>query len=317
MSNNLIEIMRFEIGSQSFGILRSHVQSVQQAARARITHNNAGKKEIVLPTTQGELPIVNLTDFLTTDIDLDVEDEQLHILVLRSEWGLWGMLVGRVAQAEFVSESAIQPLPMLARVIYADSVLTRKDDALLMLNPLALHPQAQQHSVAEDKLRPGVDWENSKPEESGHLILFGMPGTGEAGAKYAVGLTPKQIDEVLRQPLLQKVPTAPSYVHGVVNWRGQLVPVLDLGLRYGLQTENGQQIDTQSRVVIAHGNMSDKPIAFYAEPQVEFLTLPVEHKRIVELESVQRDLIHGAAVYNGQPVIIPHLENLASSHIQA
>jgi purine-binding chemotaxis protein CheW len=44
-----------------------------------------------------------------------------------------------------------------------------------------------------------------------------------------------QVREVLEISRITKVPTAPPYMRGVVNVRGQATPVVDLRLRFGLQ----------------------------------------------------------------------------------
>jgi purine-binding chemotaxis protein CheW len=43
-----------------------------------------------------------------------------------------------------------------------------------------------------------------------------------------------QVREVLEVPQITKVPTAPQYMKGVVNVRGQSIPVVDLRVRFGL-----------------------------------------------------------------------------------
>ena len=43
-----------------------------------------------------------------------------------------------------------------------------------------------------------------------------------------------QVREVLEVSQITKMPTAPSYMRGVVNVRGQATPVVDLRLRFGL-----------------------------------------------------------------------------------
>jgi purine-binding chemotaxis protein CheW len=45
-----------------------------------------------------------------------------------------------------------------------------------------------------------------------------------------------QVREVLEVPLITRVPSAPGYMRGVVNVRGQAIPVVDLRLRFGLPT---------------------------------------------------------------------------------
>lgn len=43
-----------------------------------------------------------------------------------------------------------------------------------------------------------------------------------------------QVREVLEVLQITKVPTAPAYMRGVVNVRGQAIPVVDMRLRFGL-----------------------------------------------------------------------------------
>ena len=47
-----------------------------------------------------------------------------------------------------------------------------------------------------------------------------------------------QVREVLEVSQITKVPTAPDYMRGVVNVRGQATPVVDLRLRFGLPKAN-------------------------------------------------------------------------------
>ena len=43
-----------------------------------------------------------------------------------------------------------------------------------------------------------------------------------------------QVREILEVPQITKLPTAPRYMRGVVNVRGQATPVVDLRLKFGL-----------------------------------------------------------------------------------
>jgi purine-binding chemotaxis protein CheW len=56
-----------------------------------------------------------------------------------------------------------------------------------------------------------------------------------------------QVREVLDLSLITKVPTAPDYMRGVVNVRGNAIPVVDLRLKFGLP----KVADTlQTRIVV-------------------------------------------------------------------
>ncbi len=49
---------------------------------------------------------------------------------------------------------------------------------------------------------------------------------------FAVGVS--QVREILEMAPITKVPTAPDYMRGVVNVRGNAIPVVDLRLKFGL-----------------------------------------------------------------------------------
>lgn len=56
-----------------------------------------------------------------------------------------------------------------------------------------------------------------------------------------------QVREVLELETISKVPTAPSYVRGIVNVRGNAIPVVDLRRKFGLPSAE----DTQnSRIIV-------------------------------------------------------------------
>jgi purine-binding chemotaxis protein CheW len=56
-----------------------------------------------------------------------------------------------------------------------------------------------------------------------------------------------KVREVLEVPQITRVPTAPRYMRGVVNVRGQSIPVVDLRTRFGLPVEAET---VQSRIIV-------------------------------------------------------------------
>ena len=66
-----------------------------------------------------------------------------------------------------------------------------------------------------------------------------------------------QVREVLDLSLITKVPTAPAYMRGVVNVRGNAIPVVDLRLKFGLP----QASDTvQTRIVVLELDLDGEPV---------------------------------------------------------
>ena len=57
------------------------------------------------------------------------------------------------------------------------------------------------------------------------------------GRLYGVGI--EHVQEVLREQDMTVVPLAPSFVRGLINLRGEIVPALDLRARLGLPASAG------------------------------------------------------------------------------
>ncbi len=53
-----------------------------------------------------------------------------------------------------------------------------------------------------------------------------------AGEEYAVGIL--RVREILEYDTLTRVPKTPAYIRGVINLRGNVVPVIDLAVKFGL-----------------------------------------------------------------------------------
>jgi purine-binding chemotaxis protein CheW len=63
--------------------------------------------------------------------------------------------------------------------------------------------------------------------------------------EYAVDIL--KVQEINRMREITRVPNSPSYVEGVINLRGKVIPVVNLREKFGLQ---GKENDEQSRIMI-------------------------------------------------------------------
>lgn len=79
---------------------------------------------------------------------------------------------------------------------------------------------------------------------------------GEAEFAIPVG----QVREVLRPPPLARIPLAPPAVRGLVAVRGELIPVLDLGVRLGAAAAH-----LPGRLVVAAVRETDAPVALLVD----------------------------------------------------
>jgi purine-binding chemotaxis protein CheW len=73
------------------------------------------------------------------------------------------------------------------------------------------------------------------------LLVFEL-----AAVRYAIPLT--SVREVVRAVLVTPLPEAPPVIEGVIDVRGELVPVLDLRLRFG---HSARALDPDDRLIVA------------------------------------------------------------------
>lgn len=73
-----------------------------------------------------------------------------------------------------------------------------------------------------------------------------------AGEEYAVGIL--QIREIITYGTLTKVPHTPPSIRGVINLRGNVVPVVDLGLKFGL---TANPVTDRTCIVIVEANINE------------------------------------------------------------
>jgi purine-binding chemotaxis protein CheW len=65
-----------------------------------------------------------------------------------------------------------------------------------------------------------------------------------------------QVREILEVSQITRVPTAPPYMRGVVNVRGQATPVVDLRLKFGLSP---REDTVQTRIIVMELELDDEP----------------------------------------------------------
>ena len=84
------------------------------------------------------------------------------------------------------------------------------------------------------------------------------------------GIDIKYVDNIVRMQRITRVPKAQSYFKGVINLRGEVIPVMSMRLKFGLEPD---EITNTTRIIIIK-----------LEPQSEIGILVDEVKEVVTLE---------------------------------
>lgn len=107
------------------------------------------------------------------------------------------------------------------------------------------------------------------------------------------------------------LPHAPSFVRGVINLRGTVLPIVDLAARLGLPS--GEE---SSRNVIIVVHVDGQTLGLLVNAVSDILSIPHDEMQAPpELAAdVSRTFIHALTIYEGRMIRILNLEAVMPSH---
>lgn len=132
-----------------------------------------------------------------------------------------------------------------------------------------------------------------------HLVTFSL------GEQYGVPIS--QVREIVRVSGITAVPNAPSYIEGVVNLRGRVLPVINLRKRLRLQERD---ISKLSRIIVTE--TGDKVIGLLADSVSHVIKVPSQFVETApeEVLEVDTDYIVGVGKLKDRLIILLDLERL-------
>lgn len=106
------------------------------------------------------------------------------------------------------------------------------------------------------------DTTNTVTEELLQLVSFKI-----GDAEFGVDIL--KVQEINKMMELTIVPNTPSFIEGVVNLRGRIIPVINLRSRLGLEIK---EYDSETRIIVVE--LDDKTIGFIVDQVEEVLRIP-------------------------------------------
>lgn len=112
--------------------------------------------------------------------------------------------------------------------------------------------------------------------EVNHQPAAEQNGAEEALKQYIVirfnkeqfGININYIQNIVRMTSITRVPNVPNYIKGVINLRGEIIPIMSLRIKLGLEPD---KITNQTRIIIV--NMNDNLVGLFVDEVMEVLIL--------------------------------------------
>ncbi len=193
--------------------------------------------------------IESLNDF-EREVAANIQEDQ-RIIVVDANGFVMGLVVDHVNEVLNVMRKLMDPPPMVTSGgLELEAVAKLQDgDRLIMVLDITNLMRDEKLREIQEESRPESAAGDSTAEnrdETEHelneiqLVTF-MLGDEEYGVPIS------QIQEIDRVSKITKVPKAASFVEGITNLRGEVIPVLDTRQRFDLKTKDS---DDRTRVII-------------------------------------------------------------------
>lgn len=131
-------------------------------------------------------------------------------------------------------------------------------------------------------------------------------------AQYCIDIL--KVQEIRTYEAPTRIANTPAFIKGVMNLRGNIVPIIDLRVKFGLPE---QRYDTQTVVIVL--NIGKRTIGVVVDGVSDVISVPAsEIKPPPELGgALDTQYLQGLATVNGQMMILIDIERLMTSRDMA
>jgi len=267
------QLVGFRLGEEEFAVGISQVQEIIRMPEVTKIPKAPSFIEGVINLRDMVLPIISLRKrFDLEDIE---KTDSLRIVVVNIGKISTGMMVDSVSEVLRLSKEAIEPPPPIISGLDTDHLqgIGKVEDGkrlLLLLDLSRLLSTSEKRKLSQLSRTEETDIGKDKKEgrkmteEEEQLVSFKIENE-------EFGVNIEEVQEIIRLPEIIRVPQAPFFVEGVINLRGNTLPVIDLRKRFELEiTEK----TNATRIVVA--NVEDKTTGIIVDSVSEVLRLPKE-----------------------------------------
>jgi len=289
------QLVTFLLGQEEYAFDIMHVKEIIRVEQITAVPNVADYIEGVVAIRNHLLPIINMRMFFGLE-NIQINDQARIIIVDLGQMSV-GFRVDKVSEVISISRTVIEPPPLIfsdeeAGQIRGVAKLSDGKRLLMCLNATKLLPaEVVQRFSGETIGEEAVTGkQNNSIIEEEQLVTFKL-GKEEFGIKIT------DVQEINRMTDITHMPNAPVYIDGLVNLRGNIIPVLNLRRRFGL-TE--KQRDDATRIIIVDvGNRKTGVMVDAVSEVLRFDSSLVESTPQIVSEDLDAKYINGVAKLNG------------------
>ncbi len=308
-----VKLIQFTAGDQPFCMRADSVVRIQR--QATLTLNAGGAPYGWILEKGKRIPAYHCAQSLR--IHTRFPGRRSQILILEQKEKVFAILVDRVDRVLDLPRTEIRPLPMaLANCLddFFEGLVHQERGFALVLAPEKLISRTSRRKILlpPKPETPGSGvWRGAKVGSwRPTLLLFSLTTQNIAGKRMVFGLSISQIGEIMKPLPLHAMPGAHPSLMGLLEWRDQPVPLIDLNHRI---RDEPTPVSSRKRFLIARTRAQGEFLGFPVHTELRFMRPTEEFKPSEKRIPLAAPLVRGIFENEKEVLIIPFLEGIVSS----
>ncbi len=234
----------FSLGEESFGVALENIEEIVDLPRVTKVPDAPPYVLGVICVRDQVLPLLDFTRLLRVGGAAQDSARSLVILLSFGTTRL-GIVVDEIQELMRVREEEILPAPQTLsdrERAHLDGIVVRPGRMVSLLKVMEILDREDHQRLATMSSALASSAHQEKAESSIlPLVVFCL-------GDESYGMHLEEVREIIMVGQITPVPRAPGFVEGVLNLRGEVMPVLDLRSRFGLERKEKTPV---SRVLIS------------------------------------------------------------------
>mgnify|MGYP001186481338 FL=1 len=302
-----VQLVSFLLGDEEFALEIEHVREIIRYPEIVKVPNLPQYIKGVISLRDTLMPIVDMR--IKLDTGNDEISESTRVVVVDADNTRFGLVVDRVYEVTRIARETIFAPPQALGGESGEQLkgIARVDGGkriIMLLDPREIVSREELQdigSLENVEVNAGEEENFMDQIDEEQMVVFGL-----AGEQYGVRIT--QVQEINRLAKITKVPRAPRFVEGVINLRGDVIPVIDLRKRFEIESKDYNEF---TRVIVS--DINKKKIGIIVDEVLEVLRIS---RQLVEdaPDILQNQEIHsfmdGIANLEKRMIMMLNLENI-------
>ncbi len=238
-----LPFVTFSLGRESFGVALANVEEIVDLPMVTKIPDAPEYVMGVICIRDQVLPLLDFTRLLRVEGTSDDAPKEMVIL-LSFENARLGMVVDGIQEIIRIRDEDILPAPHTLsepEKAHLDGVVIRSDRMVSLIRVMQILDREDHQRLAT--MSGSIASTKTAEQLERHDLPIVVFRLGEE----SFGLRLHEVREIIMVGQITPVPRAPDFVEGVLNLRGEVMPVLDLRTRFGIDRTNRTAL---SRILI-------------------------------------------------------------------